>query len=249
MNTESANKYLTPTTALIVYKSREEHNPDYYIETREIKNIAGKLQLLSPMPMTEAALRDIAKSYMKANVVDLAFGKIIPSHILYASNQPGKTIVIWYRPAMKRALNFSASFKIRKANEVMVPATLYILKNNEMYIFALDDSNRPDLSSKIYNAPFYNVYDSGKICLGSAHVGKKKSATYEGEAERYERGFYLAEQNLNHNTNACKSKNLANVWNTQCAGASSRPFPVKELVPFKLKTVGELFDKLISNEK
>jgi hypothetical protein len=83
------------------------------------------------------------------------------------------------------------------------------------------------------------VYNDGRICLGSAHIGTKKEATYEKEIERFERGFFMAEQNGGHADNRKKKTPLSVLWSQLIK--NGKHFPVDELTPHqKVKTVQDI---------
>lgn len=245
MNDSQTNKRLAPAMAIIIYRDRNEYQPNCYLEKREIKLIGDTFKLMAPVPMDDDAMKAIAKIYAKKRYSDIGFGGLISPHILYGLNRGGITAVMWYRPAMKRSLNFSSQLKIKSSVFVNVPATLYLVKNKELYVFALMTDERPDLKTKLYNAPYFNIYEDGRVCLGTARVGTKQN-TYEKEADRFERGFYMAEQNGGNVERNCKTP-LARLWNLRIK--STTPFPSKkELIQHpKYKTLSDLVQKLIGN--
>lgn len=242
MNDNATNTKLFPQRAIIVYHGNGEYHRDYYLESRLIRRSGKGFQLMTPTPVSRKMMIDIAGSFIKANAVKMDFEDVIPEHILYGVNKTGLTSVIWYRPASTRSLNFSDHLNIRGAQNVTLPALLYIAKNTSLYIYALASNSRPDRSTKLYKAPFFNIYDDGNVCLGTAPVGRMKSKSFEKEADRFERGFFLAEQNGGQ-SNQCKTA-LPKLW--QQLIKEKAGFPKKELVIHpKYKTLGELLDKLI----
>lgn len=245
MNDSQTNKRLSPAMAIIIYQDKNVYQPNCYLEKREIKLVGDKFKLMAPVPMADEAMKEIAKIYNKRRSADIAFGGLISPHILLGLNKSGITAVMWYRPAMKRSLNFSSQLKIKSSVQVNVPATLYVVKNTELYLFALMSDDRPDLKTKLYKAPYFNIYEDGRVCLGTARVGMKQN-TYEKEADRFERGFYMAEQNGGNSDHNCKTP-LAKLWNNQIKSTS--PFPSKkELIQHpKYKTLNDLLQKLIGS--
>jgi len=241
MNSTTANAALKPSRALIIYEDRGTYNKDYYIESREIRSSNGKLQLMGAVPLSQDIMKDIAKSYMKTNAADMQHG-FIPEHILYGKCAPGKTVVMWFRPSMKRSLNFSASLQIKGSSEVIVPATLYLLINNQLNIYALASDERPSRTTKLFNAPYFNIYADGNVCMGTAQTGNRKADTFEKEADRFERAFYMAEQNGGHNASMCKGSPSA-LW-TQLI-KSKKKFPIDKLIPHKkYKTLQQLMERV-----
>jgi PRTRC genetic system protein B len=248
MNDSLTNRRYTPKLVIVVYADKQRN---YYLERSAIGNVNGKPTVLAPVPMDEDALKDIAKSYMKNNTFEMNVGGWMAPHLLYGVSNPGNTVVMWYRPAMKCNLNFSTALGMKgvdvASNTVAeVPATLYVVKNNELFVFALMSDARPTAKTKLYQAPFFNIYTNGRVCLGSAKVGNQKAKTFELEAERYERGFYMAEQNGGQSGNACKTP-LVTLWPRLIK--TKAKFPSKEQLKQhkQYKTVGELMTKLFKD--
>lgn len=243
MDSTLTNGRLSPSKVITVYENKRRDK--FYLEARDVKNVSGKLKLMAAVPMSDSVMKNIAQAYMKTNLVNMGFGGMISEHLLYCANQIGTTVVMWYRPAMKKTLNFSASLKIKGDKAVHVPATLYLVVNKKLYLFALADSTRPDFKTKLYNAPFFNIYIDGNVCLGTAPVGRVRAKTFEREAERFEKAFYMAEQNGGQSEKNCKTP-LAKLWAMLIQ--KQLPFPSKkELIQHKkYKTLGDLVNKLIS---
>lgn len=246
MNRELTNNRLVPQSAIIVYKSGGEYSRDYYLETREIIKKGSSYEFAAPVPMSDDKMKDIAAAYIKKASAEMNFEGIVPDHILYANHRAGNTLVIWYRKAHRRALNFASYLKIKGMSDVILPATLYVVHNSALYVFAMIDDARPTRSTKLYHAPFFNIYEPGNVCLGTAPIGRYKAKTFEAEAERFERGFYMAEQNGGM-AKPCNTP-LAALW-TSIIKTKAKVFPgKKELVQHKkYPTVGELMDKFTAN--
>lgn len=244
MNDLNTNTRLYPRRAIVVYHDNAKTN--YYLEDREIKNVKGKSVFMAASPMKDEVMKSIARSYVKSTGSKMSFDGIIPEHLLYCQNKEGQTIVMWYRPAIKQLLNFSAHLQIKGDTYVNIPATLYLVKNNKLYCYALGSNDRPNLKTKIFNAPFFNIYADGNVCLGTANIGKK-AKTFEDEAMRFERGFYAAEQNGGNYQDSCKT-DLKILWSKLVK--SKTVFPLDQLIQHKdYPTLGDLTDKLIGKSK
>jgi PRTRC genetic system protein B len=242
MNRELLNTTMSPKLVVIVYQDKQRYQPNYFLEKREVKNKSGKFQFGSPSPLTDNVMKEIAGSYLKKNETQMGFGGIIGEHLLYCRTKLGSVTVMWYRPATLKKLNINR-FGVGKMSEctVHIPAMLYLAVDRKLYMYALMDDARPGPKTKIFKAPFYNIYEDGNVCLGTAHVGRKGD-TYEGEAERFERAFFLAEQSGGHSTGNCKTP-LDKLW--QQLSKSKKPFPSKtELLGHKYSNVETLLSKI-----
>lgn len=245
MNSELINKRLVPKQAVIIYEEKSQYSTEFYLETREIEKKDGRYLFMAPQPMPKDTMKKIAGSFIKRNSLEMEFGGLISAHLLMGINRPGTLAVLWYRPAMLKNLNFSASLDIKGDKTVSIPATLYLVLNQSLYVFALASDDRPGQATKLYNAPFFNIYEDGRVCLGTAKIGKTRSRTFELEADRFERGFYMAEQN-GGNLVPCKT-DLKALWRQQIK--KGEPFPIKQelLQHKKFKTLGDLIDKMVGN--
>lgn len=235
------NGRLRPQRAIIVY--HDDRKINYYLESREIKSNKDGYSFMAPAPLANHILKDIAQSFTRGDSGNMRHEKLVGAHILHGSSKPGRTVVVWYRPPMRRVLNFDGHISIKSGIGVWLPATLYVVIDTKLYLYSLMSGERPDQKTKLYNAPFFNIYDSGNVCLGTAAIGKQKATTFEREAERFERAFYMAEQNGGQ-VDQCKTS-LVKLWNSLIK--SKKAFPSKkELVQHaKYKTLGQLFDNLI----
>lgn len=242
-DTNTYNKF-EPKSVITVFKDKRNN---YYLEQRGVKIIKGKTILLAPVPMSGDALKGVAKSYMKRTEGIMELGGHVAPHLLYGSYAPGKTVVVWYRPACERNLNFNKS--VIKVNNSMakIPATLYVVLNENLYVFALMTDERPLMGTKLYNAPFFNIYADGKVCLGTAPVGKIKAKTFEKEAERFERGFYMAEQNGGQSEKNCKTQ-LTKLWPSLIKRNIIFPSKQELLQHKQYKTLGILLEKVTGNK-
>lgn len=237
MKSKDHNRTLKPTRAIIIYASTGRYNDQYYLETSDITKANGKYQFSAPVPLADDILRAVSAKYLKNKTLDVGFRELIPQHILYAHNEPGDLQIIWYRPTMKRVLNFSEHLSIRGNTEVWVPGLVFWLHNKGLNIYALAGPGRPKVHTPLFRAPFFNVYKDGNVCLGSANVGKP-SGMYSLYVDNYEGGFFRAEQN--HGDYSKTKTPLPQLWNNLIKRKASE-FPVKELLPQeKYKNVGAL---------
>lgn len=246
MNRETINKKYEPVRLITVYKTRGEYSNDYYLESRDIISHNGKPQFGAPVPLSDQVMKEIGKSYIAKNSVEMEHDQMIGEHLIHVSNRIGNVVLVWWHPAMRKVLNFDQHLKIKSA-EVNIPAMLYLLQNTSLYIFALMDDTRPGLQTKLYQAPFYNIYSDARVCMGSAPISKIRAKTFEQEAERFERAFFMAEQTGGMSESHCKTP-LGPLWRSLIG--TKKIFPAKkELIQHpKFKTLGTLLNRFIDNQ-
>lgn len=238
MKSELQNKTISPKRAIIIYSNTRGHQTDYYLESSDITIKKGQWVFSAPVPLADDILQTIAAQYVKEKLHNVNHAQLIGAHILYTVNKAGRLEVIWYRPAQQKNLNFSGeiSRKLKGIHKAWLPPTLYRLINGKLWVYALDSEDRPTEKTKLYRAPFFNIYSDGNVCLGSANVGHQ-SNTFEGEAQRYEYGFYAAEQN--HGIGDQTKTPLEEIWSALIKNGDK--FPMTELLPQrKYTTLGAL---------
>ncbi|MEG1544001.1 MAG: PRTRC system protein B [Tannerellaceae bacterium] len=207
---------LSPEMALLVYR----HEQKYYLERRDIIN--GKMA--AGIPLTEECLTNIFDS-ISSDESDMLHGSI-PDNMLYADGRCGREKYVWYNKPERRNLLFSKEAGISDG-QMWIPGLVYVASATTLSVFAFK-GNKP--KSKLFKAPFFNIYDSGKVCLGSAQVDKPSELTYERIVQYWEKMFWASEFVHILGNNPVKN-NLATLLKkgieTDCR------FPEDELLPVK----------------
>lgn len=207
---------LSPEMAIIVY----QHEQKYYLERRDIIN--GKMA--SGVPLTEKCLTDIFDT-ISSESSDSLHG-LVPDNLLYADSRCGREKYVWYNKPEKRSLFFHKDTGIPDG-QMCVPGLVYVASATSLSVFAFK-GNKP--KSKLFKAPFFNIYDDGRVCLGSAKVDKPTELTYESIVRYWEKMFWASEFVHILGNNPVKN-NLATLMKKGIE-TSSR-FPESELLPIK----------------
>lgn len=108
---------------------------------------------------------------------------------------------------------------------------VYAFKNTEAYE-KIKKVRTPDEDTDLFYAPFHNVYENGRVCLGSGwHSNIKEARTFKGIMEQMEHVFWntrfseIHHNGCNGNLNTLHHKLVT----TQC------PFPTDMLKSFNHK--------------
>jgi PRTRC genetic system protein B len=82
--------------------------------------------------------------------------------------------------------------KMAKSNGLSFPqpALVFVVNGHTLSVRALKTNQRPSANTKLYVAPYWNVGDSGGICLGSARIPTSPSI---GAIPQWERAFFESE--------------------------------------------------------
>lgn len=170
---------LSPEMAIIVYK----YDQKYYLERRDIVN--GKMA--TGIPLTEKCLTDIFDT-ISSEDSDTIHG-LIPNNLLYADGRCGREKYVWYNKPEKRSVFFNKEAGVPDG-EMWVPGLVYVASATSLSVFAFK-GKKP--KNKLFTAPFFNIYNDGRVCLGSAKVDKPSELTYQSIIQYWEKMFWASE--------------------------------------------------------
>lgn len=210
-------------SAMLVYS--DVQNDQFYVETHRIE----KGKLLEGRPAQKEALEQMAKSIMKQKRI-ISNG-IIPTTLL-AMNDAS---LAWFFPAQYRYLYFTDRLNIPNG-KAGLPPLVFVLRNQTLSVFALKANRRPNLKTRLYNAPFHNVHYSGEVCLGNAKV--KKSNSIAEKLVAWENAFFGSEFSSILHDPLEGTKNVNLIWKD--AIENEKSFPKECLVEHRIKNVKNL---------
>lgn len=101
------------------------------------------------------------------------------------------TKLVWWTPSAVRPIWFdTADRKFNKSMngaKVTHPALLFCVTGSGFAVFALACESRPLPNTPIFRAPYYNVYESGRMCTGNAAVPK---LLMPSNIDKFEEAFF-----------------------------------------------------------
>lgn len=99
--------------------------------------------------------------------------------------------MIWWSPPQRRSLFFKKSSHIPETFDGRAvcpcPGLVFMANEREMYVYAFKGTDAPSRQTKLYQAPFFNVWSQGKVCVGNADVPKDDRRE---DPEAWERMFF-----------------------------------------------------------
>jgi PRTRC genetic system protein B len=97
--------------------------------------------------------RNLSACYLSPEVVCLGLGRMA-----------------WFCPSNRRRIWFTKNTECAHLNGKVVqhPPLLFVVKDRQLSVFALAKNERPSATTKLYRAPYWNLYDDGAMCKGSA---------------------------------------------------------------------------------
>jgi PRTRC genetic system protein B len=189
-------------------------------------------------PLTVKEANVLAKALQTDEEKSKAFLKpkgILPTNILHI-NPSEKGTVLWYTKAQQRKLYFVNGLGI-PCGTAQVPPMLWFANKNTLAVFALATDRRPTEKTPLHYAPFFNIYEDGKVCMGTVTIDIKKSASVEEFVLAWESYFFNSYFSHLLGSHSPINGNCVNVWKDLIG--TDKPFP-KEVLKKNSKTLKNL---------
>ncbi len=175
-----------PKAGMLIYQS-SGRNADTYVEYFDM-DAQGHPINAHPLTINEADR--LAKSLSSKPLSKQSYLRakgILPSNVLHVDAT--RKQVLWYSKPQKRALLFSPALGL-ESGIASIPALLYKANENSLQIFALRSAKRPTESTALYHAPFFNVYQDAKVCMGTVDIDLDQMESLEEFIAHWESYFF-----------------------------------------------------------
>lgn len=160
--------------------------------------------------------------------------EFLPATVLGVSPE---AVTWWCPPAMRRVF-FDCKNLGKRSAVVPNPGLVFQASNHGFRVFAVVSEDRPVRETPLFEPPYFNTWDRGRICIGSAHVPKRVDvASIDG----WEAGFF--DSAFTHPNAGGKRVEYQNgeyaFWRDMLDGKFGEVFPRETLVPMTV-TVEQL---------
>lgn len=119
------------------------------------------------------------------NINNYSFSGMIPKNVL--NFKTDEKYIVWETPAEIKNILYKEGLPIQ-SGEYFVPRLIWKLVGNKLSIWAIKEDIKSE-KDKLYNAPFFNIYSDGSICMGSAKF-LEGSYDYAKIMKKAENGFW-----------------------------------------------------------
>jgi len=203
--------------ALLVYRD----NQSSFITRHDVAARKDAPPTLGPaQPLTVAFIESLVHS-----LSGCVQAEALPANILAKTDR----MIVWWTPAQRRQMFYENSEgKAAELNGRVFPQPplVWRVSNGELNIRALTENKRPEGSTKLAVAPFWNLSDDGRVCTGT--MRRPDSASVAAMAA-WERGFYeSAFTHANVGRLTRHKGGFEGLW-TRLAGKRQR-FPLETLI-------------------
>jgi PRTRC genetic system protein B len=164
--------------ALLVYGDRQRS----FVTRHQVVLHKNAPPTLEPaQPLTVAFIESLVHSLYGGST-----GEVLPEHILAKSDR----MIVWWTPRCRRQMFYQNSE--RKAAELNgrffpQPPLVWRVDAGDLKIRALIDSKRPGAATNLAVAPFWNLSEDGRVCIGTM---RHPDAASVKSISEWERGFY-----------------------------------------------------------
>ena len=164
--------------ALLIYRDQQSS----FVTRHDVNNSKNAPPTLGPaQPLTVSFIESLTRS-LSGSVQ----AEVLPANILARADR----MIVWWTLAGRRQMFYENSEgKAEKLNGRIFPQPPLVWKvlNGELIIRALAENKRPEGSTKLSVAPYWNLSDDGRVCTGTMRRPNNSSVA---SIPAWERGFY-----------------------------------------------------------
>lgn len=225
----------TLSSAILLYTSRSPiggSDGGSFATVHAVKIGKGSIPMLSPgVAATREGLLAMTRSLSPGSS---AFG-FLPETVLAI----GENHLVWWCPPTKRRVWFDCK-ELGKRNAVVShPGLVFAVVGGDRYVFSVKGNRRPKPDTRLCQAPYFNVWDNGKVCEGSSRIPKRVSME---SMQNWEDSFFdsaFTHPNVHDRNRLVRwAKGSFSFWKAML-DQNFKVFPQKTLVPLKT-TAGDL---------
>jgi PRTRC genetic system protein B len=222
-----------PQKAFVIYE-RQDGNKQVYIESYDLDPQGCPINA-HPLSLLEAnRLSKALQTSEKKNSGFLTAKGLLPKNLLYVRTDKNP-FAVWHTPQKRVKLFFKEGLGI-KSGFANVPALVWKATKSSIAVFAINETE-VSADTPLFNAPFFNIYEDGRVCMGNVRLDIKKDCALEDFMAQWEHAFFNSYfSHLIQDFSPVKG-NIVQLWKS--LSGTNKPFPEEKLIPHK-KTVKHL---------
>jgi len=183
--TNSFETYFYPSSALVFYQSKGGFN-DTYVEYFDMDNNGIPLNA-HPLTVEESKRLATALNVDEDDRNQLKSDGILTNNLL--SFDAKSATIIWYTKAQFRELLFAEGLGI-KSGTANVPPMVWMADRDSLHVYALSTNRKPTANTPLHYAPFFNVYESGEVCMGTVDIKASETGSINELMTLWESYFF-----------------------------------------------------------
>ena len=214
-----------PVKALVIYESTSEKDKNVYVESFDMDDEGRPL---NAHPLTVEEANGLAECLDNTPQLRRSFLKpkgILPPEVLYI-NPDKNGFVVWFTKAQRENLFFIDKLGI-PGGKASIPSMIWKADEVGLSVFALWDNKRPTIKTPLFHAPFFNIYSTGKVCMGTVDVEINSYGSLEEFMQSWQEYFFNSYFSHSLDNYAPVSTNIVSLWKDLIN--SRKKFPVSVL--------------------
>jgi PRTRC genetic system protein B len=217
------------TAAVLVYTNEDRQHA--FATKHPVQQLDGRPTVRPGSPLTEDDYRSLVKAMAPKEQPKMQWNS---PRVL----AKGMGRVLWWSPPKARSLFFKKSphnpgtFDGRGV--CPCPGLVFLNDGRALYVFAIDNDSQPEPATALYQAPFFNVWSTGQVCVGNARCPGEDQA---GDIDAWERMFFTSHfthPNFAEVDRLTRGVNPTVFWRDMLDHPKEK-FPVDVLVKLKLR--------------
>jgi len=199
-----------PKKALLLYEHHLENR--YYMEAYDMDEYGGPTGA-RPLTIEEAAnIATLLQASTESNRF-LRLTGLLPANVIYM-DASASGCVLWHTPPRRVQLFFKQELSI-PCGKAWVPGLLWKADRDELYIYALPNGKRPNGKTPLYHAPFFNIYEDGRVCMGTVDTEITANLSLEAFMKAWENYFFNSYFSHVIGGGASVQGNIIQLWQQQ----------------------------------
>jgi PRTRC genetic system protein B len=223
--TEQFAQLYIPTKALLFYR-HILNAEDIYIEKFNC-NKSGRL--IDAHPLSEKEISQLASLFRRKEHPKDQYLKcdgLLPNDLLYLN--AGTKSVMWYTPCQSTTLYFTKSLYLQNG-QMSLPMLIWKATATELFVFASTVQEKPMAATELYYAPFYNLHDNGRVCMGTVEINMNHCKNVQEFTSAWQRYFFNSKFSHLIGEKYPTKTPLPDLYRKLLA--EKTPFPENELIP------------------
>lgn len=217
----------SPSEAILVFRTSENA---VYMEIASFNEKAGEFNMGERRPVSMDFIVGLTKAVRNTHARPISCHKrIMPSNLLYFQQQEMDYKLIWFRPAYERIMKFKS--RKAKVGKVIFPASIRMASKDDLSIFIVKDGKQPQMNTPLFYCPTTNIYEDGKLCLGSSKNPSHTLTEIADIMEAWDEVFDIGTFTDVEENDRIKSGDILKLYNNLFTKKRVQPFPQDELLP------------------
>ncbi|WP_028214812.1 PRTRC system protein B [Paraburkholderia mimosarum] len=227
------------SSALLLYSARDG---SCYATVHAVaaERQTGRPVIGAGRPLSRRALID-ALVQLDRNAAPRA--EFLPGNVLGVTS----AAVTWWTPPARRRVFFQCRKVGERTAVVPHPGLVFQAGAGGFRVYAVKGDARPEAGTALFEPPYFNTWDRGQICIGSAKVPRRIEVS---AIDGWEEGFFAsAFTHPNPGGKRVEYKDGFHAFWTDMLDGKFEAFPLEVLVPMKDATAGKLVAGQIGGAK